>query len=149
LFRSLNPRTTFDIWALSIPDRKPFPIARTPFEERDAQCSPDGKWIAYQSNESGRFEVWVRPFPAPGTDVKPDERWQFTTGGTTQVRWAGREIFYVAPDGHLMAMPETVEPGGRAVSHLAPVSLFEVGVQPYVAERPSRGTWCRGTASAF
>jgi serine/threonine protein kinase len=133
LFRSLNPKTTFDIWALSMADRKPVPIARTPFEERDGQFSPDGKWIAYQSNESGRFEAWVRPFPASGSDVKPDERWQFTTGGATQVRWGhdGKEIFYVAPDGHLMAMPVSVEPGGRAVSHGAPVSLFQVGVQPY------------------
>ena len=134
LFRSLNPKTTFDIWAVSMVDRKPFPVAATAFEERDGQFSPDGKWIAYQSNESGRFEIWVRPFPVPGVDVKPDDRWQFTTDGGTQVRWGhdGKEIFYVAPDGRLMAMPVTFESGGRAVSHSnAPVPLFPVGVQPY------------------
>jgi eukaryotic-like serine/threonine-protein kinase len=133
LFRSLNPKTTFDIWAFSIADHTSFPVAATPFEERDGQFSPDGKWVAYQSNESGRFEIWVRPFPVPGVDVKADERWQFTTDGGTQVRWGhdGKEIFYVAPDGRLMAMPVTVEPGGRAVSHGAPAPLFSVGVQPY------------------
>jgi eukaryotic-like serine/threonine-protein kinase len=131
LFR--NPKTTFDVWAVSVADRKPFPIARTPFEERDGQFSPDGKWIAYQSNESGRFEIWVRPFPALGSDVKPDERWQLTTSGATQVRWGhdGNAIFYVGADGRLMAMPVSVDPGGRAISHGAPVSLFQVGVPPY------------------
>ena len=49
---------------------------------------PDGKWIAYQSNESGRFEIWVRPFPFPGADVKADERLQISTNGGSQVRWA-------------------------------------------------------------
>jgi hypothetical protein len=75
----------------------------------------------------------VRPFPAPGVDVKSDERWRLTTDGGTQVRWAydGKEIFYVAPDGRLMAMPVAIEPDGRAVSHGAPVPLFSVGVLPY------------------
>jgi hypothetical protein len=133
LFRSLNPNTTFDIWALSMTDRKAFPVAVTPFEERDGQFSPDAKWVAYQSNESGRFEVWVRRFTVPGADAKSDDRWQITTEGGTQVRWGhdGKEIFYVAPDGRLMAMPVTVEPGDRAVSHGTPVPLFSVGVQPY------------------
>jgi Tol biopolymer transport system component len=45
---------------------KPFPVAQSPFDERDGQFSPDGKWIAYQSDESGRFEVYVQPFPGPG-----------------------------------------------------------------------------------
>jgi hypothetical protein len=43
-----------------------FPFLKTPFEERDGQFSPDGKWIAYQSNETGRFEIYVQPFPGPG-----------------------------------------------------------------------------------
>jgi len=133
LFRSLNSKTTFDIWALSTTDRKPFPVAVTPFEERDGQFSPDGKWLAYQSNESGRFEIWVRPFPAPGVNVKPDERWQLTADGGTQVRWGrdGKEIFYVTPAGKLMAMPVAIDVDGRAVSHGAAVTLFSVGVQPY------------------
>ena len=56
----------WDIWALPLDgDRKPFPVVQTNFDERDAQFSPDGKWIAYQSNESGRFEIYVSPFLVP------------------------------------------------------------------------------------
>jgi Tol biopolymer transport system component len=133
LFRSLNPKTTFDIWGVSIADRKAFPIAATPFDERDGQFSPDGKWIAYQSNESGRFEIWVRPFRQPGSSVKADERWQFTNDGGTQVRWShdGKEIFYVSADGRLMSLPVSIESGGRAPLHAAAVPLFSIGAQPY------------------
>src|ERR1019366_6551897 len=56
-------------------DRKPFPFLSTPFNETQGVFSPDGKWVAYQSNESGRSEVYVRPFPGPGG------QWQVSTGG--------------------------------------------------------------------
>jgi Tol biopolymer transport system component len=66
LYRSLDPKTSYDIWAVPLDgDRKPFPFVKTNFDERDGQFSPDGKWIAYQSNESGRFEIYVQPFPWP------------------------------------------------------------------------------------
>jgi Tol biopolymer transport system component len=61
LFRSLDPQTGWDLWVLPLSgDKKPFPFLKTPFEEREGQFSPDGKWIAYQSNESGRFEIYVQ-----------------------------------------------------------------------------------------
>jgi serine/threonine protein kinase len=67
LYRSSDPANGYDIWALNLDGkRQPFPLVQTRFEERDAQFSPDGRWIAYQSNESGRFEVYVQPFPGPG-----------------------------------------------------------------------------------
>src|SRR5262249_51547103 len=74
---------------------------KTPFEERDGQFSPDGKWIAYQSNESGRFEIYVRPFPGPGGKI------QISTSGGAQPRWNknGKEIFYVSLDSKMMAAP--------------------------------------------
>ena len=127
LYRSLDPKTSFDIWALSMSDRKSFPVVKTEHEERDAQFSPDGKWIAYQSNESGRFEIWVRPFPFPGADVKADERLQISTNGGSQVRWArnGTEIFYAGFDGRLMAVPVRADPTGRAVTPGPAVPLFE------------------------
>ena len=122
LYRSLNPKTSFDIWALSMADGKPYPVLETDHEERDAQFSPDGKWIAYQSNESGRFEIYVRPFPLPGAVVKADEKWQVSAGGTA-VRWArdGTEIFYTALDGRLMSVPVHLERDGRPGP---PVALF-------------------------
>ena len=101
LYRSLNPKTGWDIWALPFTgDKKPFPVVRTDFEERDAQFSPDGKWVAYQSNDSGRFEVYVQPFPGPGARIP------VSTGGGTQVRWRrdGKELFYIALNGELMAV---------------------------------------------
>src|SRR6266436_1405335 len=67
LFRTVDPRTGYDLWVLPFSgDKKPFPFLKTPFEERNGQFSHDGKWVAYQSNESGRFEIYVQPFPGPG-----------------------------------------------------------------------------------
>ena len=129
LYRSVDPKTSFDIWALSMTDGKPFPIVKTEYEERDAQFSPDGRWIAYQSNESGLFEIWLRPFPLPGTAVKDDERLQVSVGGGTQVRWARdtSEIFYTALDGRLMGLRVRVEPDGRAVSRGPTVEIAGAG----------------------
>ena len=64
--------------------------------------SPDGRWLAYQSNESGRDEIYVRPFPNIDSG-----RWQVSTGGGTRPAWGpnGRELFYLAADGKLMAVP--------------------------------------------
>ena len=75
-------------------DRQIEPLVQTPFFERNGEVSPDGRWLAYESNESGQFEVFVRPFP----DVNKG-RWQVSTGGGTQPLWArnGQELFYLAP----------------------------------------------------
>ena len=81
-------------------DRQPFPFLQTEFEERQAQFSPNGRWLAYISNESGRFEVYVRLFPPAAG------KWQVSTGGGEQPRWRrdGKELFYAAPDHTLMAL---------------------------------------------
>ena len=125
LYRSVDPKTGYDIWALPMNgDRKPFPVVQTNFDERDAQFSPDGKWIAYQSNESGRFEIYIQPFPGPGSKL------QVSTNGGAQVRWGpdGKELFYIALDARLMAVPirlasnpQTAEPG-------SPTPLFATRV---------------------
>ncbi len=121
LYTSLSTKTSSDIWALpSGGDKKPFAVLQTAFDETDPHFSPDGKWMAYESNESGRMEVYVRPFPGPGG------QWQFSTAGGTQIRWRadGKELFYVSADGHLMAAPVVVTPDGRGLQPGAPVSLF-------------------------
>jgi serine/threonine-protein kinase len=81
------------------------PLLATRFEERWGIVSPDGRWMAYESNSSGRFEIYVRPFPAVG-----EGQWQVSTGGGVQALWArdGRELFYVAPDGSLFTVPVDV-----------------------------------------
>jgi len=88
----------FDIWGLSIADRQARAIVRTPANEMSPEFSPDGRWLAYVSNESGRSEVYVQPHPGPG------ERQLMSNNGGDQPAWGtnGRELFYVQP----------VEPGG-------------------------------------
>ena len=112
-----SPKTGLDLWALPLAgDRKPFPVLQTPFDETSGQFSPDGRWVAYQSNESKTMQIYVRPFPGSGG------QWQVSTEGGSQPRWGpdGKELFYVAPDARLMAVPiavgadaQTLEPGAR------------------------------------
>ena len=85
----------FDLGMLSLEgERASTPLLNTEFTERNASLSPDGLWIAYQSNESGQFEIYVRPFP----DVDAG-RWQVSSDGGWWPLWApdGRELFYVGP----------------------------------------------------
>jgi Tol biopolymer transport system component len=102
LYQHADPKTGWDLAALPMMgDRKPIMVVSTPFEERGGQFSPDGRWVAYQSNESGRFEIYVQPFPGPGG------KWQVSTAGGTDPRWRpdGKELFFLAPDAELMAVP--------------------------------------------
>jgi len=122
LYRSQDPKMGWDIWAVPVDgDRKPFPVVQTNFDERDGQFSPDGKWIAYQSNESGRVEIHVQPFPGPGAKTT------ISTNGGAQVRWRrdGKQLFYIALDGRLMAVPIRL---GQSVEAGEPVALFDTHV---------------------
>jgi eukaryotic-like serine/threonine-protein kinase len=122
LFRSPGKTTGFDLWALRMDgDRKPFPVVQTDFEERDGQFSPDGKWVAYQSNESGRMEIYVQPFSGGRREL-------ISAGGGAQVRWRhdGKELFYIALDGRLMAVPIRLNPG--SIEAGVPVPLFTTNV---------------------
>jgi WD40 repeat protein len=82
--------------------------------------SPDGRWLSYVSNESGIDEIYVQPFPGPGG------KWQASVGGGVDLRWGrdGRELFYLAPDGRLMAVSIQVEGKGDAFNPGTPVALF-------------------------
>jgi Tol biopolymer transport system component len=123
LFRTItaHPSLDADIWALPLDgDRTPFSLLRTRFEERDAQFSPDGEWIAYHSNESGQHEVYVQPFQRAG------ERVRISTAGGVQARWRddGRELFYLTLDGQLVAVPIVVRAGSGAAQAGTAVQLF-------------------------
>ncbi len=100
LYQTNRPGTGWDIWALSLEDRKARPVLSAPFTERFARLSPDGRWIAYTSNESGRDEVYVRPFPALGsrTQVSRDGGAMplWSPAGTELYFRRGQEIFFVA-----------------------------------------------------
>jgi eukaryotic-like serine/threonine-protein kinase len=123
LFRSVDPETSHDLWAMPVDgDRKPFPVVRTNFVEAFGQFSPDGKWIAFQSNESGRYEVYVQPFPGPGAKN------QVSTRGGAQMRWRrdGRELFYIGLDSRLMAVP--IRSSAEGIVPGEPIALFEARV---------------------
>ena len=96
-----NSRSTGnDIWVLPLTgDRQPYPYLRTDASENWAAFSPDGKWVAYSSTDSGTIEVYVSPFPANG------KRWRVSADGGSQARWRrdGSEIFYLAPDRKIIA----------------------------------------------
>ena len=124
LYERRNVKTGFDIWALPLRGGgKPVLVAQTEFDELDGQFSPDGKWMAFLSNRSGRSEVYVQPFPGPGAAM------QVSASGGGQMRWRpdGRELFYIALDGRLMAAPIQVASGGQLAVGV-PVSLFATHV---------------------
>jgi serine/threonine protein kinase len=112
LFQENDPRTRniWDLWLYSTADRKATPFLRTPFNEVLGRFSPDGRWIAYASNESGREEVYVVPFPGPGG------KWQISTSGGRAAVWTrgGRELVYEAPGSEIMAVEVSTAPTFRA-----------------------------------
>ena len=100
-----NPGTGYDIWVLPLtPDksgeRKPFPYLKTEFNERFAKLSPDGRWLAYSSDETKRFEVYVQTFPTPGGQQ------QISINGGTRPVWSrdGKELFFIGLDDKMMAV---------------------------------------------
>jgi serine/threonine protein kinase/Tol biopolymer transport system component len=112
-FIEINPTTGYDIWVLQMGDpsvgagqvRKAQPFLRTPFNEGASRFSPDGRWLAYVSDESGRYEIYVQPYPGPGG------KWQISTEGGTEPVWNqnGRELFYRSGD-KMMAAEITTQP---------------------------------------
>ncbi len=130
LYYDVDPKTKSDLWVLPMDGassgekqggRKPVPFLRTDFDEQNAKFSPDGHWVAYQSDESGRNEIYVRPFPAADGGGK----WTVSQGGGTQPRWRGdsKELFYLAPDGNVMAVPVSTSVDGFQPGTLA--ALFK------------------------
>ena len=118
LYATQDPKTASDLWVLPLSgDRKPFRVVQTPFDEVQGQFSPDARWVAYASNETGRYEVYARPFPGAGG------KWQVSTGGGIYPRWRhdGKELFYIAPDNRMMAVPIQV---GHTLDAGTAVALF-------------------------
>jgi Tol biopolymer transport system component len=114
-------RTSTDLWVLPVEGpRVPFVLFKpTEASELWGQFSPDGRWVAYQSNESGRFEIYVRPFRQPGGQVP------ISTAGGVYPRWShdGKELYYIAPDTSLMAV--SVQANGTRLDAGAPAALFK------------------------
>ncbi len=120
VLNEMTPAALADIRLLTMTPTQVKPLVETRFDERGGVVSPDGRWLAYESNRSGAYEVYVQPFPDVDRGL-----WQVSTGGGTQPLWArnGRELFYVAPDGALMGVP--VEARGSVWSTGPPLRLVE------------------------
>jgi serine/threonine protein kinase/Tol biopolymer transport system component len=116
-FSELSQATGADIWVLRMDDHTSQPFLATRFAEGNPRFSPDGRWLAYVSDESGRPEIYVQPFPATG------DKWPISTDGGTEPVWSrtGRELFYVNGD-TLMAVDITTQPTFAARS---PRLLFQ------------------------
>ena len=124
VFHRDDPKTRQDLWALPF-DRngrpgKPIVLNQTNAVEEMGQLSADGKWLAFQSSESGQAEIYVEPFPGPG----PKSR--VSTNGGIQARWRrdGRELFYLASDGRLMAVPIRAGSTASAIEVGTAIPLF-------------------------
>ena len=112
-----DPKSRRDIFVLSVKDGTRTPFLVTPATEGAARFSPEGRWIAYVSDESGRPEIYVQPYPGPGG------KWQISTDGGIEPAWNpnGRELFYRSGN-RMMAVPVTIQP---AFSAGKPAVLFE------------------------
>jgi len=114
-----------DSWIVPVDgDRKPRLLVQTDFTAINGQFSPDGHSFAYESNDSGRFEVYVQPYPGPG------ERIQISTNGGAQARWRrdGKELYYIGLDQQLMAVPITRNPEAHTLEAGKAVPLFFVRI---------------------
>ena len=107
-----------ELWYLSWPERVTKPLFQAAWTVQNAQFSPDGRWIAFSSNETGKMEIYVSPFPSA------DGRWLVSSAGGKEPRWRqdGKELFYLSTEGKMMAVAVTT---GASFKAAAPVMLFQ------------------------
>lgn len=123
LYLAVDPETGRDLWVLPMSgNSEPTAFVNKNFEELNGQFSPDGRWIAYQSNESGRFEIYVKPFPGPG------RRYTISNNGGIEPRWNPNdtELFYIDLDGNLVAVP--IQGNNDELKYGTPVALFKTQI---------------------
>ena len=122
VYHTFTSETGSDIWRVTPDGSQTKPLVQTPFDDMQGQVSPDGRWLAYASRESGEAEVYVRSL------IDPDSRWQVSAGGGTDPRWRGdgSELFYVSADSWLTLV------AFASGTPAAPNRLFEVRLAPPV-----------------
>jgi eukaryotic-like serine/threonine-protein kinase len=132
LLYALVNRTTVDLWVLPMTGKpseaKPMPYLTSHFNQLQARFSPDGRWVAYESNESGKNEVYVRPFTPGGKSLAGDGKWMISNGNGMEPRWRrdGKQILYWNSTGKLMAVD--VDTSGSSVKPGVPMPLFDLPI---------------------
>jgi len=119
LYTARDPKANDDVWVLPLKDGgKPFLLLQTESNEGDADFSPDVHWVAYTSDESGREEIYVRPFSpeAAGGAASPGAKWQISTDGGVQPHWRGdgKELYYMTAASKIMAVEIATSPSFHA-----------------------------------
>ena len=137
LYFSINPKKGSDLWVLPLTgEQKPFPFLRTGFYEVDGHFSPDGHWVAYTSDESGRYEVYVRRFSgdAAAPALGEGAQWQVSYESGSEPRWSpdGKELYYLTLDGKLMAVGVSAK------------TVFEAGTPKLLFQTPQPNTRTAG-----
>jgi eukaryotic-like serine/threonine-protein kinase len=144
MYQIPGPTTGQDLWVARGDGKtdgkeQPFPYLQGQFDEQNGVFSPDGRWVAYNSNESGIDEVYVQPFPASGG------RWQISSGGGISPRWNGdgNELFYIASDRNLMVVP--MRTAGVSLEPGTPSRLFLIPPMQGVVNRDEYAVNAAGT----
>ena len=114
-----DPTSGTDLWVLPLETRVPSIFLKTDANELWGQFSPDGRWVAYQSNETGRYEIYVRPFSSRGGATP------ISTAGGVYPRWSrdGKELYYIAPDAKMMAV--SIRATATTIEAGVPTTLFQ------------------------
>jgi Tol biopolymer transport system component len=133
LFASNDPKTSADIWILPLDSLKPFVFLKTEFQEDLGQFSPDGRWVAYTSAQSGTAQVYVRPFSGEAAQAGAASglQWMISTKSGAFPRWSGdrKKLFFVNLNSEMLSVD--VQPG-PAFQAGAPVRMFgEAPATPY------------------
>jgi Tol biopolymer transport system component len=121
-------RKDTELWYVSLPDRQSKPFLQAKWSVRNAQFSPDGKWVAYSTNETGIWEVYVSPFPVANS------KWQVSRAGGEEPRWRrdGKELFYLSREGKMMAVPMKI---GTTFEAGTPVALFQTHASQLISSQ--------------
>jgi eukaryotic-like serine/threonine-protein kinase len=123
VFSRLKAPRGVDTWVLQLsPEKKASPFVESPFDKIHGRFSPDGRWLAYATNDSGMYQIVVQSFPDPNGG-----KWQITAQGGVEPKWRhdGRELYYLGLDGKLMSVPVK---DGRTFEAGTPAPLFETGL---------------------
>jgi Tol biopolymer transport system component len=119
---TVDPKTRWDLWVLSVSDHKWEAFLQTPANETRGVFSPNGRWVAYESDESGKKEIYVQSFPASGA------KWQISVSGGTQARWGrdGKELFYLSGERRITSVETNTE--AATFTHGTPKTRLETPI---------------------